>query len=216
MRQTICSKQEEVSNAIRSQQWPDLIAAHVAECEICRDVTSAARWMQSLADSSDADSVAPVTRALPDPGLVWWKAQLSERHSRPEKGRLFMETMQICSMVITPIALAGWVAWNWYDIQAVAERFLLDMWPQISIATYAVASLAPAIPGVGSTGHWISLFHQGMMVFQRHTPNYLPAACAEAGSTLSEVRYAAMSNMSSFVKFLMTGFIITLLHTPVR
>jgi len=145
IRQTNCSKQEEVTKAIRSQQWPEPIAAHVAECEICRDVTQAARWMQALAGSSDPDTVGPTMHSLPDPGLVWWKAQLSETHSRTGKGRLFMETLQIGSMVIAPIGLAGWVAWNWYDIQAVAERFLLDTWPQISIATYALASLAPAV-----------------------------------------------------------------------
>lgn len=145
MKQMNCLRQEEVTKAIRSQQWPEAIAAHVADCEICQGVTQAARWMQAMASSPFADAAAPAASSLPDPELVWWKAQLNERHSGMEQGRLLLEILQIGSTVVAPIGLAGWVAWNWYDIQAVAERFLLDTWPQISIATYALASLAPAV-----------------------------------------------------------------------
>ncbi len=94
-----CSKQEEVTNAIRSQQWPEAIAAHVADCEICQGVTQAARWMQAMASSPFADAAAPAASSLPDPELVWWKAQLNERQSGMEQGRLLLEILQIGSTV---------------------------------------------------------------------------------------------------------------------
>lgn len=144
MRRENCSKLEAVTQAIRTQVWPESVAAHAEECEICQDVAQTARWLQALASGSRANESAAGTSPLPDPGLVWWKAQLTETDSQNKRAQILLEGVQIGSTVIIPIGLAGWVAWNWYSIELMAERFLVETWPQISFATYTLASLVPA------------------------------------------------------------------------
>ena len=139
MKQASCSQEEAVARAAGTGNWPEALAAHAQECAICCDVAQTARWMRSLASSLD-DS-RPI-RPLPDPGLVWRSAYLDQKHAK--KIGTVLEWVRIGSAAAAPIGLAGWVAWNWYSIEATAEQFLLRTWPQLSIATYALASLAPA------------------------------------------------------------------------
>ena len=98
MKQTNCLKQEEVMKAIRSQQWPEVIAAHVTECEICRDVTQAARWMQALAGSSDAGyrGALECARCLIRDSSGG-RLSLTKGIPVSEQRRLLLETLQIGS-----------------------------------------------------------------------------------------------------------------------
>jgi hypothetical protein len=140
-----CSQEEVVARAIRAGEWPTELAAHAARCTVCRDVAQTSQWMRSLASSIDARSVnSQAARALPDPELAWQRARLAEERTKSERVFTVLEWVQAGSAAAAPIGLAGWVAWNWYAIEAMAGQFLLDAWPQLSSATYALASLAPA------------------------------------------------------------------------
>ena len=140
-----CSQEEVVAKAVRAGEWPAELAVHAAECAVCRDVAQATQWMRSLASSLDAPLVnSQPVRALPDPELAWQRARLAEARAKAEKVFTVIEWVQAGSAAAAPIGLAGWVAWNWYAIEAMAGQFLLDAWPQLSSATYALASLVPA------------------------------------------------------------------------
>ena len=135
MKQASCSWEEAVTKAAGTGIWPEAIAGHAEECSICREVAEISHWMGSLANSRQI-------RPLPDPGLVWRRAQLDKEHAR--KIGAVLEWVQMGSATVAPIGLAGWVAWNWFSIEAMAEQFLLANWPQLSTPTYALAVLAPA------------------------------------------------------------------------
>jgi len=140
-----CSQEEAVAKAIRAGEWPAELAGHAAECAVCRGIAQASHWMRSLASSLDARSViSQPVRALPEPELAWQRARLAEERDKAEKVFTVLEWVQTGSAAAAPIGLAGWVAWNWYAIEGVAGQFLLDAWPQLSSATYALASLVPA------------------------------------------------------------------------
>jgi hypothetical protein len=140
-----CPQEEVVARAIRAGEWPAGLAAHAAECALCRDVAQTAHWMCSLASSFEARSVSSQpTRAPHDPGLAWQRARLAGEQARAEKIFTVLEWVQAGSAAAAPVGLAGWVAWNWYAIEGMAGQFLLDAWPQLSSASYALASLAPA------------------------------------------------------------------------
>jgi hypothetical protein len=140
-----CSQEEVVTKAIRAGEWPVELAAHTAECAICRDVAQTTQWMRSLGSSLDARPVrSQPARSLPDPELEWKRAHLAEERDKAERVFTVLECVQTGSAAAAPIGLAGWVAWNWYAIEAITGQFLLDAWPQLSSATYALASLAPA------------------------------------------------------------------------
>lgn len=140
-----CSQEETVARAIRTGEWPGELAAHTAECAVCRDVARTTQWMRGLASSLDERSArSQPARTLPDSDLVWQRAHLAEDRSKAEKVFTVLEWIQTGSAAAVSIGLAGWVAWNWYAIEAMAGQFLLDAWPQLSSVTYDLASLVPA------------------------------------------------------------------------
>ena len=102
-----CQQEEVVAGAIRAGEWPAELAAHVAECAICRDVVQTTQWMRSLASSCDARSVS--SRTLPDPELAWQRAGLAEQRAKAERVFTVLEWVQTGSAAAAPIGLAGWV-----------------------------------------------------------------------------------------------------------
>jgi hypothetical protein len=149
MKALLCSREDAVARASVTGIWPEELAAHADECAVCRDVAQTARWIQTLAVSAqdatipDAGNFAAGTdRPLPDPDLIWKRAQLDSKNFRRTVPAL--EWLRVALAAAAPIGLAGWVAWNWYAIEGVAGQFLLATWPQLSMVTYVLASIAPA------------------------------------------------------------------------
>jgi hypothetical protein len=94
------------------------------------------------AHEPDAGYDALQSRPLPDPRLVWWRARLDKEHAK-KSGRVLLR-LQIASSVAVPLALAGWIAWDWYPIEALAGQFLLRAWPQLPVTIFVLASMVPA------------------------------------------------------------------------
>ena len=152
MKQESCPLEERVAKAVRTSSWPEELEAHAVECAACREVARTARAMRVLAgplDGSDESlnkkedyAGSQHSRPLPDPGLVWSRARLDG--GREKKTGAVLEWVQIGAASAAPIALAGWVAWNWYSIEAAANRFLLNAVPYLPTVNYLLAGLAPA------------------------------------------------------------------------
>lgn len=144
-----CSHEDAVARASVTGIWPEAVAVHAGECAVCREVAETARWIQALAASpedaaaADAGKIAAGSdRPLPDPELIWKRAQMD----RQTRMRAFpaLEWARTALAAAAPIGLAGWVAWNWYAIEGTAGQFLMATWPQLTLVTYALASVAPA------------------------------------------------------------------------
>jgi hypothetical protein len=86
-----CELESEVLAAVLESRWPDLVEAglrdHVAACPKCSEVAAVARALQDEAGELRASA------ALPNPGRVWWEAELRARR----------EAAQIASRPITAV-----------------------------------------------------------------------------------------------------------------
>ncbi len=100
MKPQLCAREGELWNAIASGQWPadagaDL-TAHVASCEICRD-------LEIVATSLCTESAAMRDEANPpSSAIVWWRAQMRARH---EAAAAVERPIRIAQVVAIPCAL---------------------------------------------------------------------------------------------------------------
>ncbi|MCS7313174.1 MAG: hypothetical protein NZ742_09730 [Acidobacteria bacterium] len=86
MKRRTCAYEGAVSRAARTDRWDEALRVHVASCGVCRDIVAVTRALQTLAWTPTS---ADVRR--PDPGLIWWKAQLLKdlAITPPRVGTLF-------------------------------------------------------------------------------------------------------------------------------
>ena len=98
-------------------RWTDSLRAHVAQCADCEATMLVAPHMKELA------AVDMREHPLPDPQVVWLKAQLlrnsiaAERISRP------LKIFQAISYAVVAAAWTTVLAWKWTAIQALLHSF---------------------------------------------------------------------------------------------
>jgi hypothetical protein len=83
---------------VRRGQDDPVLREHLAACETCRQDAEVAAWMIAFADLP-ADPAK-----LPDPGMLWWKAQLLQRWDAQRRATEPIETGQ---QVQVGIGVAG-------------------------------------------------------------------------------------------------------------
>lgn len=93
-------------------------------------------WMQKFAKTPDRQHV------LPDPAVVWLKAQLlrntmaAERVSRP------MNAVQIAAYIVVGIAWAALLTWKWEAMNAWFVTLNPAQWLSGAVATGSATSLS--------------------------------------------------------------------------
>jgi hypothetical protein len=141
MKNANCPRENEVAKSARSNEWNDSLRTHVEGCEICRDVATAAGWMQNLARREETDL---------DPrqaSLIWWKAQLAERQARSQRAQEIAAWIEIVFGALLVAGIAGWVTAGWQSLQEAAA------WVWASIAAQASPGGIFGI-GAGSAALW--------------------------------------------------------------
>ncbi len=107
----ICRHEPQVRRAAADDRWTDALREHVKSCEECAIAAVAAPFMSRLARIDERQ------RKLPDPSVVWLKAQLlggsavADRVARP---------LNIVQFISYGVVAAGWAAlltWKWSDLQ---------------------------------------------------------------------------------------------------
>ena len=154
MRLGACSRESELSEALRTGAWPltcdASLRAHVEQCEICHATALLAQLLKQ--DRSAAMTAMP----LGSPGLLWWRAQILQRHAAIRQAaqpvRLAI-AVALCSsigvLIITLLGLRSQIA-DWItSIASVPVSALLDSaWSQTTAAlgfglvVFAIAVLA--------------------------------------------------------------------------
>jgi hypothetical protein len=92
MRKIECQCEAEVLEALRSGAWEPELRQHVQECAVCSELLVVAEFLQSEA------AIPASEPALPDAGMMWWRAQLAARRAAVKRATW-------------PIRLFGKLAW---------------------------------------------------------------------------------------------------------
>lgn len=107
-----CRLERDVLLAAIDDRWTDSLRRHVGECADCAAAASVAPWMHDFA------RVDQLRHILPDPSVVWLKAQILrgseviERAARP---------LAVYQMIAYAVVAAGWAAlltWKWDALTA--------------------------------------------------------------------------------------------------
>ncbi len=116
-----CPRENEVAEAARSNEWDDSLRAHAQGCDICRDVATAAGWMQNLArrEETDLDSRQA--------SLIWWRAQLAEKQARAERAQEIAAWIEIVFAALLVAGIAGWVTAEWQSLQGAAAWLWVEI-----------------------------------------------------------------------------------------
>lgn len=112
-----CPFEHDVLLAAREERWTDSLRRHLTECEECVEAAAVAPWMSRFSRIGDRE------RPLPNPQIVWLKAQLLQgsaevaRVSRP---------MNFAQLVAYLVVAGGWTAlltWKWAAVQTWLRGF---------------------------------------------------------------------------------------------
>lgn len=98
-------------------RWTESLRAHVAHCADCEAAMLVSPHMKELA------SVDMREHPLPDPQVVWLKAQLLRNTSAMERASRPLKVFQAISYVVVAAAWTAVLAWKWPAIQALLHSF---------------------------------------------------------------------------------------------
>jgi hypothetical protein len=142
-----CEREPEVlAAAARGHRLPDALETHAGSCERCREAVRVSAWMLRLADTSGEQA------NLPDPGTLWWKAQLVRRWDAERRSAAPVESMERVEVMVAAVATvigAIWglpILWRWltgapaFDTESVA-RVALSADPMQLVTWVGVALL---------------------------------------------------------------------------
>ena len=102
-----CRFEADVLRAAQDDRWTDALRRHLGECDDCVATASVAPWMSRFSRISDRE------RILPDPQIVWLKAQLLQgindvaRISRP------LNALQLVAYLVVAGGWAALLTWKW-------------------------------------------------------------------------------------------------------
>ena len=98
-------------------RWTDSLRAHVAQCADCEATMLVAPHMKELA------AIDAREHPLPDPQVVWLKAQFLRRSMAVERASRPLKVFQMISYVAVAAAWTAVLAWKWAAIQALLHSF---------------------------------------------------------------------------------------------
>ena len=111
-----CPHEANVLRAAKEDRWTDSLRNHLMGCEDCQATASVAPWMDRFSRISDREHI------LPDPAVVWLKAQLlrgtvdAARISRP------MTYAQLFAYLVVGGGWAALLTWKWAAVEAWLDR----------------------------------------------------------------------------------------------
>ncbi|HWW62657.1 MAG TPA: hypothetical protein VN181_14885 [Thermoanaerobaculia bacterium] len=106
-----CLQETHVLHAAESNEWTDALREHVAQCADCAAAANVAPWMERFS-KIDARS-----HALPDPAVVWLKAQLLRTTAVVDRVSRPMNVFQIVCYIAVGAGWAALLTWKWEALQ---------------------------------------------------------------------------------------------------
>lgn len=112
-----CRFERDVMRAAVEDRWSESLRQHLLSCRDCTGAAAVAPWMDGFARISDREHI------LPDPSLVWLKAQLLQGSAGAARVTRPLNIAQIAAYVIVA---AGWAALlnsRWSNIESLVHGF---------------------------------------------------------------------------------------------
>lgn len=113
-----CPHEVGVASEVRSEESTELLRLHAVSCPVCREVLTAALWMQTLAQDSRTAAT------VPDAAAVWRHAhfleRLREEQAGVEQAHKIVERIQAASLALVFFGLLFWAPWDWRTIDSTA------------------------------------------------------------------------------------------------
>lgn len=117
MKNEHCAFEEKIAAANRSSRWSDELLAHVAECRVCEEVALVSSY---LCDSSIS---VPADATLPNPSLLWSKAQLAARREAIEKAMRPILWVRRFAFALAAVVFVAAIVSAWPRIASVFAGF---------------------------------------------------------------------------------------------
>jgi hypothetical protein len=117
MTHRICTAEPDIlTAAAEGAPLSPAMEAHLRACPSCREQAEAARFMRQLSSAPTA------ARRLPDPAVVWWKAQLARRWQAERAAAAPIERMRGIELGAGLVSLAAFLIWQWRGLADMVSR----------------------------------------------------------------------------------------------
>ena len=100
-----CPREAEILLAVRTGAWTEEIRDHARGCPQCADALLVTTWLTEGGSSAQ--------EPLPDPDLIWWKAQILARHEAVKRATRPIALIQRASLVAGAAAAIAVLGWAW-------------------------------------------------------------------------------------------------------
>ncbi|MBV8516677.1 MAG: hypothetical protein JO197_04665 [Acidobacteria bacterium] len=124
-----CRYEREVLRAAAADRWTDALREHLSGCDDCVAAMSVAPWMERFARISDREHI------LPDPQLVWLKAQLIRTPADVARVSRPLNAVQMLAYLLVAAGWAGLLMAKWEAV----ERWIRGFTPAGMLETAARA-----------------------------------------------------------------------------
>lgn len=112
-----CRFEADVVRAASEDRWSDSLRQHLLSCRDCTGAAAVAPWMDRFARISDREHI------LPDPSLVWLKAQLLQGKSDVARVTRPLNIAQVAAYVIVAAGWAALLMSKWSSIESLIRGF---------------------------------------------------------------------------------------------
>jgi hypothetical protein len=127
-----CRFEPQVTEAAASDRWTNPLREHVASCSDCTAAAAVAPWMSRFAKVRDREHM------LPDPAVLWLKAQLLRSSAAAERIARPMNQVQWVAYITVAAGWAALLTWKWDAMM----RWLGSITPQGMVAATGGAALS--------------------------------------------------------------------------
>lgn len=137
MTQRTCSELPDIlAAAAEGRALPPHPASHLASCPSCREQHEAATFLRGLADTTETP------HPLPDPAVVWWKAQLARRWQAEREAAAPIERMRWVELAAAAASLVAFLVWQWEGLVTLVSRAIPAGMAAATAAPQAAAPMA--------------------------------------------------------------------------
>jgi hypothetical protein len=121
-----CRHEPQVRRAASEDRWTEALREHVKTCADCAAAAAAAQFMNRLMRLDERP------RSLPDPSVVWLKAQLLRGSAIAARAARPLNILQMIAYTAVAVGWTSVLTWKWSDL----HRWLAGFTP-VNLATGA-------------------------------------------------------------------------------